>query len=267
VDETGQGVPAYASLLLLVALIGVGALIALGPSLGGAPMEVHSALRGMTVGDEKAPVDDTVPAVLAARAAPPSGRQLPPVEPVEPIFDVPLPLREQGSPCASFGFSGAVHIQDGRFAFNPFTVVSHAEPYGDGDPLTSWKLIRFEVFALDADDVAAGAATSFPVDQAVNLSIVDPFSSEVLLSARWSISDVHTLGQTASINVDLATNLSEIRIRNSIASETLAAFRRDTNGVLVLHLSHSEDVATALQGTAPLYAPVSGTVYAERCLR
>ena len=267
-DQRGQGIPAYASLLLLVALIGLGVLIAAGPSLGGAPMEVYDALRGMMVGDEEVLVDETVPAAISKGAAAPSGRQLDPIPPAEPVFIVPLlPLWEKGAPCASFGFTGAIHIQDGRFAFNPFTVVSYTEPYGESDPLTSWKLIQFEVFALDAEDVDERSAAIIPVNQAVNLSIVDPFSREVLLSARWSITEIQAHGRTGSINASLATNLSDIRVNNSIESETLACFGRDTNGVLVLRFEHTQNVAAALRGAAPLYTPVSGVVYAERCLR
>ena len=267
-DERGQGIPEYASLLLLVALIGFGALIAVGPSLGGAPMEVRAALRGMIVGDDKAPVDDTVPADLSMRAVPPSGRQLSPVLPAKPIFVVALlPLRVEGAPCASFAFTGAVHIQDGRFAFNPFTVVSHTEPYGESDPLASWKLVQFEVFALDVGDMPTEVASTVTVSQAVNLAILDPFSREVLLSAHLFIAEIDVQGRTASINAGLQTNLSDIRVNNAIASDTLAAFGMDTNGVLVLRLGHTQNVGTALRGAAPLYAPVSGVVYAERCLR
>ena len=230
-------------------------------------MEVRAALRSMLVGDDKAPVDDMVPAVLPARAAPSSGRKLGPVQPAEPVFVVPIsPPVEEGAPCAAFGFTGAVHIQDGRFAFNSFTVVSHPEPGGEGDPLVSWKLLQFEVFALDAEDVDEGAI-GFPVNQEVNLSIVDPFSREVLLSARWSIAEIDAQGHAASVNAGLAMNISEIRVNNSIESETLAAFGANTDGVLVLRLHHTLDVADALRGSAPLYAPVSGAVYSDSCLR
>ena len=87
------------------------------------------------------------------------------------------------------------------------------------------------------------------------------------MSARWSVSEIQAHGRVASINASLATNLTDIRVNNSIESETLAGFATDTNGVLVLRFEYDQDVAAALRGTSPLYAPVSGVVYAERCLR
>jgi hypothetical protein len=172
-----------------------------------------------------------------------------------------------GESCAAFGFEGAIHVQGARFASGSFTSVSHTEPYGKSDPLASWKLLQFEAFPLSPAEEEKGQLRAVPVNQAVNLSILDPFSKEILLSARWLVKEILVHGRTGSINAGLDTNLSDVRVNNSIESPTLAAFAGQMNGVLVLRFEHTRDVMSALQGEGVLYAPVTGTVHTEECIR
>ena len=124
-----------------------------------------------------------------------------PVPAVRPVFLVPLaPMPVRDAPCAAFRFSGALGIKGGRAFFESFTLVSDTVPYGKGDPLTSWKLIQFGSFTIDVDQIEEGRSVTVPVHQAVNMLVLDPFSSEMLLSARWQIDEIEIRGRAVSIN-------------------------------------------------------------------
>ncbi len=151
--------------------------------------------------------------------------------------------------------------------------MTDTDPYGKSDPLASWKLIQFASFPLSIPGKKAGSPVkaspviTVPVNQTVDMVITDPFTREMLFSARWQVEQIEVVGHSASINARLKTNLSDIRVNNAIQSETLAAFATETAGVLVMRLESADDIASALEQGQPLYATMSGVVDLDRCLR
>ena len=269
-NERGQGTLWFAPIIVLAVLIIIGALIAVGPSLGGMPGEVHRALHDLLTGDDRAIVDKTVPLSTSGTYATTSIPVPASVPTIPLMIALPLaPTPTPGTPCAAFSFAGALSIQGGRVSFGRFNVVSSTDPYGQNDPLASWKLIQFGGFLVDREGIGAGRSLSatIPVDQTVNMLIADPFSGEMLFSARCKIEEIDVWGSSASINSRLEANLSEIRVNNAIGSDTLACFAGQVRGVLVMHFECAQDVMPALRRGEPIYAPMSGTVHAERCIR
>ena len=128
-------------------------------------------------------------------------------------------------------------------------------------------MIQFDGFDLDVPEQGTDRSLAVPVDQTVNLLISDPFTEELLFSARWHVDTLAVRGPQASVNAWLDANLSDIRVNNTVASPTLDRFAGETSGVLVMHLLHTEDIAPALRAGEPIYATVSGTVHPESCVR
>jgi hypothetical protein len=276
--ERGQEVLWFAPLAILAILIGTGLLIAGGPGIGGAPAEVHAALRELLVGDERPLADRLAPAPLTGPVAAtsiPLPTTVPTTVPTIPLMVIvpttqTLPSR---AACAAFWFSGAANMQEGRVSFGRFNLVTDTDPYGKGDPLASWKLVRFASFPLGSpagnagSPIQASAVLTIPVDQSVNMAITDPFTEEILFSARWQVEQIEVVGNSASINARLGTNLSDIRVNTRSESETLAAYAKVATGVLVMRLESTEDIASALEQGQPLYVSMSGFVNMDRCLR
>jgi len=272
--ERGQEVLWFAPVAMLAILIGTALLVAGGPRIGGAPAEVHDALRELLVGDHQPLADGLAPATLTETLAVAS-IPLPTAVPTIPLMAI-LPSTQTLTskvPCTAFRFGGAASIQEGRVSFGRFNLVTGTDPYGKSDPLAAWKLVQFASFPLSIPGNTAGSPVkaspviTVPVNQAVDMVITDPFTQEMLFSARWQIEQIEVVGHSASINARLKTNLSDIRVNNAIQSETLAAFAMETTGVLVMRLESVDDIASALEQGQPLYASMSGFVNMDRCLR
>jgi hypothetical protein len=263
-DDPWELLP-YASIALALILIALGALLGLGPRIGGGLAYAHQALRDV-LGREEVPVTDPMRPAAIARSSlvTPPGVQ---VAGAPAVMLSPLPVPITDTVCTALQFEASLSIVDGHVSFGRFNVVSHVEPYGGRDPVTQWKLLQFGGFAVTGQaDVTAGAVV-FPVGQTVNLLLSDPYSQEMLFSAKWQVEAIEAHGRRASINAALAPNLSEIGVNNAINSPTLARMSQDDRGVLVMGFTHTDDVATALRAGSPLYAPVKGMIYPASCVR
>ena len=210
--ERGQEVLWFAPLAMLVILIGIGLLVAGGPGIGGAPAEVHTALRELLVGDERPLADRLAAAPLTGPLAVTS-IPLPTTVPTIPLMAI-VPSTQtlpSEATCAAFWFSGAAHVQEGRVSFGRFNLVTDTDPYGKGDPLASWKLVQFASFPLgisagkSGSSIQASPVLTIPVDQVVNMSIMDPYTEEILFSARWQVEQIEVVGNSATINARLST--------------------------------------------------------------
>jgi hypothetical protein len=272
--ERGQEVLWFAPLAILAILIGTGLLVAGGPGLGGAPAEVHLALRELLAGDERPRADRLASAPLMGTLALTS-IPLPTTVPTVPLMAI-VPSTQtlpSEATCAAFWFNGAANVQEGRVSFGRFNLVAETDPYGKDDPLASWKLVQFASFPLGipagkaGSPVQASPVLTIPVDQVVNMSIMDPYTEEILFSARWRVDEIEVVGNSASINARLGTNLSDVRVNTTSESQTLAAFAAETTGVLVMRLESVEDISSAFEQGLPLYASMSGFVNMDRCLR
>jgi hypothetical protein len=270
-----------APILLLSLLFVLGLLI-----LGRQPL--RQALHDWWTGDDQAVVDPIAPVPAAGPRAMPSIPQPATVPTISlPIDLAPVPTATVDLPCAGFRFSGSLRIEGGRVSFGRFNVITDTA-YGQRDPLAKWKLIQFESLTLPGGEgmppgIDAGETLTMTVDQAVNMLVRDPFTEDLLFSARWQIDELAIRGDCVGINARLATNLSDIRVNNAIQSETLASLSRGTDastarGVLALEIRRADDalcagdaacthLAAALREGEPVYAIMSGVVYAERCLR
>jgi hypothetical protein len=264
-DDPWELLP-YASIAIALLLIALGMLIALGPQFGGGLASLHQALRDALAGEELPVADPMRPIqiVRSTRATPPAAPQ---VGGAPSVTLSPLPVPITTTTCTALQFQASLSIVDGYVSFGRFNVVSHAEPYGKRDPVTQWKLLQFGGFAIPGDIEVTPDAVVFPVGQTVNLLLSDPYSKEMLYSAKWTVEAIETHGQWASINAALAPNLSEIGVNNAIDSPTLARLSQEDRGVLVMGFAHSADVATTLRGGSPLYAPVQGAIYPASCAR
>jgi hypothetical protein len=272
VDERDQDVLWFAPISVLLFVIAATILVALGPSLGGVLGDAHGALRGLLAGEDQPIADNTISFMV------PRGQDVSvPVLPIPTIPSLlslsPTPTPTLSVPCAWFAFQGALDVRDGHVSFGRFNLVADTAPYGRRDPLVAWKLIQFDSIEIDLQGaqpaLAANAAkpVEIPVGQTVGILISDPFTKESLLSARWHITSVEVLGDSASINAGLEANLSDIRVNNAIESPTLACLATAEAGVLTLQWEYGRDVALALAEKEPLYAAMSGTVHAAHCLR
>ena len=261
----------YAPIVLALVLIAVGTVVGLGPQLGGGPAQLHQALRDVVSGEELPAVDPMRPALIAksSLAMPAPAASVPDGKIVRApaVAFSPLPVLITDTTCVALHFEAAISIAGDRVSFGRFNVVSHADPYGKRDPVTQWKLLQFGGFDVSREASAAADAAVFPVGQTFNLLISDPYSQEMLYSAKWEVTSIEAHGRWASINSALEPNLSEIGVNNTIESPTLARLSRDDTGVLVIGWAHSEDVATTLRAGSPLYAPVRGTIYPGDCVR
>jgi hypothetical protein len=257
----------YGPIVFSLILIAEGALILIGPLVGGPIGYLSSAMRDVYADDDRLSVDPVEPVALVG--AEPSMLKLNDVAeggttvelPVEPI-DLSADER-----CTVLHYEASLGIDKGYVSFGRFNVVSDTDPYGQSDSLTQWKLLQFGGFPIKLEAVDRADAVSIPVKKTVNLLISDPYSEEMLFSAKWQIDTIEVRGRHVSINADLATNLSGIGVNNAIDSPTLESFARDGRGVLVMGFSHSADVVSRLQAGQPVYAPVSGVMYPAACQR
>jgi hypothetical protein len=269
-DDPWEVLP-YVSIALALLLIALGALVALGPQIGGGLASLHQALRDAIAGEELPVSDPMRPAqiVRSTLATPPAAPQVggARVGEAPTVTLSPLPVPITNTTCTALQFEASLSIVDGYVSFGRFNVVSHAEPYGERDPVTQWKLLQFGGFAITGEMEVTPDAVVFPVGQTVNLLLSDPYSKEMLFSAKWKVESIEVHGQRASINAALVPNLSEIGVNNAVDSPTLARLSQDDRGVLVMGLTHTADVATTLRAGSPLYAPVEGAIYPASCAR
>jgi hypothetical protein len=163
-------------------------------------------------------------------------------------------------------FEASLGIERGYVSFSRFNMVTDTDPYGQRDPLTVWKLVQFGGFSFGEAGAGAGDAVAFPVDQQVNLLISDPFTEEMLLSAKWQVDAIEARGRHASINAALTANLSAVGVNNAVDSPVLNHLSRDSEGILVMHWTHSTDIASALADGEPVYVPVTGVMYPAGCV-
>ena len=269
-DDPWELLP-YGPIVLALLLIVLGALIGLGPQIGGGPAQLHQALRDVVAGDEHPVADPMRPASIAKSllatplpAAPGTGVQ---VVGAPAVALSPLPVAITDTTCVALHFEASLSVVGDHVSFGRFNVIGQAAPYGKRDPVTQWKLLQFGGFPISREPDAAAEGVVFPVGQTVNLLISDPYSQEMLFSAKWAVQGIEVHGRWASINAALETNLSEMGVNNVIGSPTLERLGRDDEGVLVMGFTHSADVGTTLRGGSPLYAPVRGTIYPASCMR
>lgn len=261
----------YGPIVLALVLIAVGTVVGIGPRIGGGPAQLHQALRDVVAGEELPVVDPMRPARIAksSLATPTATARTTGVEvaSVPAVALSPLPVAITDTTCVALHFEASLSIAGDYVSFGRFNVVSQADPYGTHDPVTQWKLLQFGGFPLSREADVTSDAVVFPVGQTVNLLISDPYSQEMLFSAKWEVEAIEAHGRWASINAALEPNLSEIGINNVIDSPTLARLSKDDAGVLVMGWTHSADVRTTLCGGSPLYAPIQGTIYPASCVR
>jgi hypothetical protein len=259
----------YVPIVIMLFLIGASTLVWLGPTVGGGLEALHGALRNLLAGDDRV-VADTVQALdLSTAFGPAPQLDLPSV--VEPAATPPMELPVPPNPnpaagCAAAHFETSIGIEGGYASFGRFSLVTDTDPFGRDDPLTAWKLLQFGGFPLDLDGVTT-AATAVPVDEVVNLLISDPYSQDMLFSARWRVEEITVQGHYASINVGLQTNLDGFGVDNAIESPTLESLATAGEGVLTMGFSYGEDIVEALLAGRPVYAKVTGTIYPAGCLR
>ena len=263
-DDPWELLP-YALLVVAVLLIALGAMIGLGPQIGGGLADVHQALRDTLLREDRPVQDPMRPApIVKSSIVTPSPA---PVVGAPSVMVSPLPVPITDTTCVALYFEASLAIVEGTVSFGRFNVISQTEPYGKDDPLTQWKLLQFGGFSISDQAEMVDGTVSFPVGQTVNLLLSDPYSKEMLFSARWTVEAIEARGREASINAALAPNLSGIGVNNAIDSPTLARLSRDDRGVLVLGLTHTTDVAATLREGSPIYAPVEGAIYPASCLR
>lgn len=265
-NERGQQDLWIAPIVASAMLIVISLVLLAGPALGGVLGSAHGALRDLLTGADQVVIDRTLPQVALSshRASVQLTPAMPTVLPATEIMTGTLRAERR---CASFQFQGALSIREDRLSFGRFNAVSNTEPYGKNDPLTSWKLVQIESLDLDLSDIQGGTSVTIPVDKTVSVLISDPFSQEMLFSAEWSITEIEVRGAQASINARLAPNLSDMRVNNPIDSDTLGAFSQVTSGVMVMHWTHTEDLAPLLRNGEPILAAMGGSVHMDVCLR
>jgi hypothetical protein len=260
----------YIQVLLLLCIIGAGAAVLIGQRVGGPLGSLYLSLRDMLARDDRVTADELSPADLPGTGSTTLPVRLPSSADtkIAPMLVLPEPPDPTpGVPCASFHFEASLGIDRGYLSFGRFNVVTGTDPYGRSDPLTIWKLLQFNGFRVNAEGVEAGRAASIPVNETVNLLVSDPFSEELLFSAKWRVDTVEARGRYGSINAGLATNLSAFGVNNAIDSPTLDSFAEASEGVLVMRFESDRDIAPALRAGEPVYGPVTGTMYPEHCIR
>jgi hypothetical protein len=259
----------YIPIVLMLCVIGAATLVWLGPTVGGGLGTLHAALRDLLAGDDRV-VADTVTALdlSAVFGSAPHPELSPGADSVgTPPMTLPVPPNPNpGAGCAIAHFETSIGIEGGYASFGRFSLVTDTDPYGREDPLTAWKLLQLGGFPLDLDGVTP-ASTAVPVGEVVNLLISDPYSQEMLFSARWHVDEIVVQGRYASINAALQTNLDGFGVDNAIQSPTLDSLASAGEGTLTMGFEHSEDILEALQAGRPVYARVTGTMYSVGCLR
>ena len=269
-DDRIKDLVVFGPIVMLLVLIAMGALILLAPSAGGTFGDMHSALRDRFAGDDLVYADLASPVALAGAQGSPQPPRLPSEKEtaLPALLALPAPPTSTlGVPCAALYFEASMGIESSYLSFGRFNVVSDTDPYGRRDVLTSWKLLQFGGFSLSTEALARAWSASIPVHETVNLLISDPFTQEMLFSAKWRIDAIEVRGQYASINAELGVNLDSIGVNNAIDSPTLDSFAEGSRGVLVMRFEHTEDIAPALAAGEPVYAPVMGTMYPEHCFQ
>jgi hypothetical protein len=267
VRDQGREFLVYVQILILLFIIGVGALVLLGSRVGGAVGQLYVAMRGVFADDDRITVDTVASTALVAGSPPPvrlpSGADTA-VAPL-PIYPAAV-VPQEDVPCAAFHFEASMGIEGGYLSFGRFNVVTDTDPYGRSDPLTIWKLLQFNGFKINADTFDAARAVTVPVNETVNMLVSDPFTEELLFSARWLVSTVEVRGRHASINAGLAPNLSSFGVNNAIDSPTLESLAQDSEGVLVMRFVADTDIAPTLKAGEPVFGEVAGTIYPVHCI-
>ncbi len=260
----------YGPIVLCLVLIAEGALVLLGPSMGGSLGMVHSALRDAFAQDSAVYADPVGPILLVGAQRSTQGVPLPSEEDTEVPELVSLPAdispTARGT-CAAVQFEASLGIERNYVSFGRFNVINDTDPYGRRDPLTQWKLLQFGGFPIGTEVLEPTYAASIPVNQTVNLLISDPYTQEMLFSAKWKVESIEVRGRYASINAALSPNLSGLGVNNVIESPTLESFARDGRGVLVIRFEHTGDIAPALKSGEPVYVGVTGTMMPWYCAR
>ncbi len=252
----------YAPMGLLAILLSCTLLVLHGRSSEGMWGEVYDSLRGRLAGEDHPALDRVTPQP-PIRHSRPVVLTPPPTAALLPLFTPPSITATV--PCPSFHFRGTFVVKDGYASFGSFNTVTNTDPYGEDDPLASWKLVQCERFPLSLAGEEKGGVLDIPVNREVNLVIVDPFTREPLLAARWHVASVGIRGRAIEINAGLEENLAQVRVNNAIDSPTLAAFTTSTAGVLVLTAGHETEVLRAIRLGEPVYAPMSGFVRVGGC--
>ena len=269
--ERAWGLTTYGPIVLALILLAEGTLILLGPLTGGPLGDVHDALRDVYAHDDRVVVDPVQPAILVDTLPPSSPLQLPADD--DTVASVPvgpsaLLTSTTSVSCAALRFEASLGIDEqGYVSFGRFNMVSDTDPHGRSDPLTQWKLLRFGGFPIRMEAIDAVPAVTIPVNQTVNLLISDPYTEDMLLSAKWEIKEIEVRGRYASINAALERNLSAVGTNNAIDSPTLESFSRDGRATLTMGFAHTADIAPALKAGEPVYAAVTGTLYPAFCLQ
>ena len=257
----------YGPIVLSLVVATEGMLILLAPVIGGPLGMVHQALRDAFAGDQAVYEDVAEPAVLVSAG---TAQSLFSTEADGGLEMAPLPADtdslETGS-CAAVHFEASLGIERDYVSFGRFNVVVDTSPFGRRDTVTQWKLLQFGGFPIRVEAVELVHTTTIPVNQAVNLLISDPYTEEMLFSAKWKIASIEVNGRRGSINASLEPNLSGLGVNNVIDSPTLESFSRDGQGVLVIEFAHTTDIAPALQAGEPIYAAVTGTMMPLYCAR
>jgi hypothetical protein len=268
-NERADDLLVYVPIVLMLLLIGASTLVWLGPTVGGGLESLHSALRDLLAGDDRVVPDDVSALDLSAVFSSAPQPDLPSaVEPVgTPPMALPVPPNpDPGAGCAAAHFETSIGIAGGYASFGRFSLVTDTDPYGRDDPLTAWKLVQFGGFSLGLQGATRESA-AIPVGEAVNLLISDPYSQEMLSTARWHVDQMTVQGRYASINGTLQTNLDGFGIDNTIESPTLDSFAGAGEGTLTMGFEYGEDILQALLAGKPVYAKVTGTMYPADCLR
>jgi hypothetical protein len=256
----------YSPIVLSLVVAAEGVLVLVAPSVGGPLGETYDALRDAFANDSAAYEDAAVPAILLPAQS--ATEALPSDEAADSAGLIRLPadadaLRPES--CAAVHFVASVGIERNYVSFGRFNVVVDTSPFGRYDPVTQWKLLQFGGFPIRTETVEPVHTVSIPVNQAVNLLISDPYTEEMLFSAKWKIESIEVSGRRGSINSSLVPNLSGLGVNNAIDSPALESFSRDGQGVLVMYFEHTADLAPALRAGEPVYAAVTGTMMPLYC--
>lgn len=257
----------YGPIVLSLVVAAEGVLILIAPLIGGPLGMIHQALRDAFGGDQAVYEDVAEPAVLASAGTVPSLFSNDAGDwSAMALLPADTDVLEIGA-CAAVHFEASVGIERNYVSFGRFNMIVDTSPFGRRDTVTQWKLLQFGGFPIRPEVIEPEHTTTIPVNQAVNLLISDPYTEEMLFSAKWKIESIEVNGRRGSINASLEPNLSGLGVNNVIDSPTLESFSRDGQGVLVIEFEHTTDIAPALQAGEPIYAAVMGSMMPLYCAK
>jgi len=292
-EQRGQGLLEYALIITLVTLVAAGALVAMGPQVGGIFSTAHYKIRGLMAGGPTptsvaattpTPLPTPTPIPATPTPTPTPLPTLPPAPPppTVPVIPtiVPIITPSPAGPCRTIGFRGGILVTDrNRDGFSEYlslrwAIIRDTRPHGDplvGVGFRGWFFVRLEPIHLTGKYERHDTQTIFAADPRPLKLTISNFRRQVVLVGTVVVDEVRVSHSLGRVNETLTINLRDIQVNNVIRSPVLEAFAAQKEGAMAFSFGGKHrswrwrSIASLILTGQTLYAPATGTIRTASC--